>query len=108
MTSPRSATNFLVHAAAMDLATLGNRRNLNMPGLRVTVAEQIEALRRVGGEETVRLIRPEPDPMIIRIVDSWPQRFDTQRAMAAGFHSEESFDEILQVYLEDELSESRA
>jgi len=41
MTSPRSAINFLVHAADMDLATLGNRRNLNMPGLRVTVAEQI-------------------------------------------------------------------
>ena len=104
MTSPRSAIHFLVHAATMDLAMLGSRRNLNMPGLSVTVAEQIEALRRVGGEAAVRLIRSEPDPAIIRIVDSWPQRFDTQRALAAGFRSEQSFDEILQVYMEDEMS----
>lgn len=105
MTSPRSAINFLIRAAAMDLAILGPRRSLNMPGLSVTVAEQIEALRRVGGDEAVRLIRAEPDPMIIRIVDSWPQRFDTKRALDAGFASEETFDEILQVYLDDELSQ---
>ena len=103
MTSPRSAIGFLIHAATMDLAGLGARRSLNMPGVSVTVAEQIEALRRVAGDAAVRLIRPEPDPSIIRIVDSWPQRFDTARALALGFQSEHSFDEILQVYLDDEL-----
>src|SRR3954465_4018980 len=30
--SPRSAVNFLIHAATMDTARLGNRRNLSMPG----------------------------------------------------------------------------
>jgi nucleoside-diphosphate-sugar epimerase len=102
MTSPRSAINFLVRAASMDLAILGPRRNLNMPGLSVTVAEQIEALRRIAGNDAVDLIRHEPDPIIIRIVDSWPQRFDTKRAHEAGFSSEQSFDEILQVHLDDE------
>lgn len=105
MTSPRSAIGFLIHAAEMDLAALGPRRSLNMPGVSVTVAEQIEALRRVAGEEAVRLIRRLPDPTIMRIVASWPQRFDTRWAAAAGFVSETSFDEILQVYLEDEMSQ---
>lgn len=103
MTSPRSAINFLIRAATMDLGTLGSRRNLNMPGLSVTVAEQVAALRRVAGDHAVSLIRAEPDPMITRIVNSWPQRFDTKRALEAGFRSEQSFDEILKAYLEDEF-----
>lgn len=108
MTSPRSAINFLVHAATMDLGTLDPRRNLNMPGLSVTVEEQIEALRRVAGDKAVGLIRREPDPLIIRIVDSWPQRFDTRRALAAGFTAESTFDAILAAYLEDDLPQRRA
>ena len=108
MTSPRSAIDFLVRAATMDLTSLGHRRSLNMPGVSVTVEEQIEALRRAAGEEAVALIRPQPDAMIMRIVDSWPQRFDTQRAEAAGFRSEANFDQILAVYLEDELGRPTA
>ena len=46
--------------------------------------------------------------MIARIVDSWPQRFDTQRAEEAGFRSEANFDQILAVYLEDELGRPTA
>lgn len=103
MTSPRSAVGFLFRAATMDLAALGPRRSLNMPGLSVTVAEQIEALRRVIGAEADRLIRSEFDPLIARIVDSWPQRFDTKRALDAGFRAETRFDQILDAYLGDEL-----
>src|SRR5947208_4941529 len=55
--SPRSAVGFLLHAATLDTAPLGARRSLTMPGISVTVAEQIEALRRAGGD--VRLIRRE-------------------------------------------------
>ena len=36
-----------------------------MPGLSVTVGEQIEALRRVAGDKVVARIRREPDPAII-------------------------------------------
>ena len=92
----------------MDLASLGHRRSLKMPGVSVTVEEQIEALRRAAGEGAVSLIRAQPDAMIARIVDSWPQRFDTQRAEEAGFRSEANFDQILAVYLEDELGRPTA
>ncbi len=101
--SPRAATGFLVHAATMDLVPLGGRRNLNMPGLAATVAEQIEALRRVAGEGAVRLIRREPDPVIERIVAGWPRNFAPTRAPALGFRAETSFDEIIRVHVEDEL-----
>src|SRR5713226_4122161 len=44
--TPRAAVGFLVHAATLDGDTLGDRRCLTMPGVSVTVAEQIAALRR--------------------------------------------------------------
>ena len=52
--SPRSAVGFFVHAAEMDLAPVGPRRCLTLPGVAATVGEQIEALpkgrRREGGQ----------------------------------------------------------
>jgi len=101
--SPRSAARFLTHAARLDTALLEGRRAINMPGVSCTVAEQIEALRKVAGEEAVRLIRRQPDDMIIRMVGSWPRDFEPERALALGFQAEGSFEEIIQVYLEDDF-----
>jgi Nucleoside-diphosphate-sugar epimerases len=101
--SPRSAVGFLRHAATLDLARVGPRRNLTMPGVSVTVGEQIEALRRVAGEKAVRLIRREPDPAITEIVRGWAPGFAATRARELGFVAESSFDEIIRAHIEDEL-----
>ena len=100
--SPRAAVGFLVHAATLEGERIGPRRNLNLPGLSATVAEQIESLGRVVGEEATALIRREPDPAIAAIVSNWPRDFDPARASALGFVAERSFDEIVRVYLEDD------
>lgn len=102
--SPRSAVGFLTHAAALDSARLNGRRALNMPGVSCTVAEQMESLRRAAGDKAVALIRREPDPAIIRIVSQWPRNFAPERALALGFAAEKDFDEIVRVYIEEELS----
>ena len=104
--SPRAAVGFLMHAAQLDTAKLGTRRNLSMPGVSATVGEEIEALRRVAGAGAVKLIRREPDPAIERIVSGWPQNFDAGRALALGFRADPSFDEIIRIHLQDELPES--
>ena len=101
--SPRSAVNFLVHAAEIDGGAVGPRRNLTMPGVGVSVGEQIEALRRVAGEDAVRLIREEPDETIWAIVKNWPTRFEAKRSRALGFKAEESFDDIIRVHIADEM-----
>ena len=101
--SPRAAIDFLLHAAALDTALLGARRTLSLPGLSATVAEQIEALRRVAGTEAARLIRYEPDPAILAIVGGWARAFAPTRAEALGFRAESSFDEIIRIHIEDEL-----
>jgi nucleoside-diphosphate-sugar epimerase len=101
--SPRAAVGFLLHAAQIDTGRLGNRRNLSMPGVSVTVGEQIEALRRVAGEDAVRRIREAPDPTIQRIVEGWPRNFDARRALELGFRADASFDEIIRIHVADEL-----
>ena len=101
--SPRAAVGFLVNTASIDLVQLGARRALTMPGLAATVAEEIEALRRVAGDKAVRLIRREPDAVIKTIVAGWPRAFDARRALALGFHADASFDDIIRIHVEDEL-----
>ena len=101
--SPRAAVGFLIHAATMDPGDLGLQRALTMPGLSATVAEQIEALRRAAGDDAVALIHSQPDEVIARMIDGWPRGFDARRATELGFTAERDFDEIVRVYVEDEM-----
>ena len=106
--SPRAAIGFLLHAAKLDTAQLGARRNLSMPGISATVGEQIAALAKVAGEKVTRLIRREPDATIMRIVEGWPRNFDTKRALALGFRADASFEEIIRIHIADELEKTPA
>jgi nucleoside-diphosphate-sugar epimerase len=102
--SPRSAVGFLIHAATMDTEAIGPRRNLSMPGLSVTVGEQIAALERVAGKNVTSRIKRVPDPVIMGIVSGWPRDFVTDRASQLGFSTAETtFDDIIRIHIEDEL-----
>ena len=101
--SPRSAVGFLVHAAGLDGDKLGTRRNLTMPGVAATVAEQIAALRKVAGDAVTNRIRRAPDATIMRIVEGWPRNFAPERALSLGFRAENDFEEIIRIHIEDEL-----
>jgi len=100
--SPRAGIQFLIHAAGLSREAVGLRCNLSLPGLCATVADQIAALERTAGSDITKLIKIEPDETIRRIVSAWPQAFDTPRAIELGFQAENDFDEIIQVYLEDD------
>lgn len=103
--SPRAAVGYIVHAATMDTSALGANRCMTMPGVTATVAEQIEALRAIAGDAAVALIRRAPDPAVANIVAGWPKDFDTARAIALGFTAEKTFQEIIEVYLEEEMGQ---
>ncbi|WP_425052226.1 D-erythronate dehydrogenase [Psychromarinibacter sp. S121] len=103
--SPRTAVGFLIHAAGLDTALLGDNRALSMPGVSCTVAEQIESLRSAAGDKAVALIRREPNETIQRIVGGWARDFDPQRALALGFVADSNFDAIVRAYIEDDLSD---
>jgi D-erythronate 2-dehydrogenase len=100
--SPRAAVRFFFRAAEIDGASVGDRRNLSMPGLSATIGEMIASLERCAGPDRVKLIRREPDPTIMRIVDGWARNLDASRASALGFKAETNFDEIIRAHIEDE------
>jgi nucleoside-diphosphate-sugar epimerase len=101
--SPRSAVGFLLHAAEMDTAPLGQSRALNLPGVSATVGEQIAALERVAGPKGTALIHRAPDETVARIVSGWPQAFEPVRARRLGFEADADMDAIIRAHVEDEL-----
>lgn len=99
--SPRQAVEGLCRAAALPGAAFGPGRAMNQPGLTVSVAEMIEALRRVAGDAAVRLIEMAPDPAVEALVSSWPQGVTSQRALAAGLAPDADMAAVLAASLDD-------
>ena len=106
MASPRSAVGFFMHAAQIDGARVGPRRNLTMPGLSMTVGEMIEGLRAFAGDEAADRIRRVPAETIRAIVKNWPRDFDPARATELGFTAESDFQDILRAHAQDELGQA--
>jgi len=104
--SPTTAIGFLKHAAMLDFNRLNGRRALNMPGVSCTISDQIEALRRIAGNQAVKLIIRKPNPDIANIVMDWPEKFNPQCALKLGFRSDRDFDAIIQNYIDTELTDS--
>ncbi len=101
--SPRHAIDSLIHGHDIDGSLFGSSRALSLPGLATTVQDMVAALERVAGPEVAQRIRWQQDPAVIRIVNSWPGNFVTTRANAMGFKHDESFDDIIRAYIEDEM-----
>lgn len=101
--SPRATVEFLLHGAMLDSEKLGARRTVMMPACPASVAQQIEALRRVAGDRVVARIRRVPDPAIMAMVAGWPATFETPRALSLGFKPDTSFDDIIRIHIEDDL-----
>ena len=101
--SPRRVIQAFLRAHALPADAWGWNRSLTLPGISVTVAEMVEGLRRVAGEEVVKRIRWQTDPLVARIVAGWPGNFETARARRLGFEGDRSIDEIIQAHVEDEV-----
>lgn len=76
---------------------------MNLPGITVTVAEQVGALKRFASASATDRISWDPDPVVQSLVLSWPGGVTWQRALAAGLTPDESIDAIVEAYIEDDL-----
>ena len=97
--SPETVTDSLVFGHDVPSAELGVNRNVNLPGLSLTVGDMVTALERVAGPEVVARIRWESDARIERIVSTWPGELDATRARALGFPSDQNFDDIIRQHM---------
>jgi D-erythronate 2-dehydrogenase len=103
LASPRRVVHALLRAYDLPGDAFGASRSLQLPGFSVAVGEMAAAVRRAGGEEAYARIRWAPDPLIQRIISSWPQALTAPRAEALGFSADQDIDEVVQAFVEDDL-----
>ncbi len=106
--SPRRVVEAFRHAHDLEPGIWGDHRVVNLPGLVMSVAEAMEALERAGGAETRGRVSFEADPFIEEIVAGWPNHFRTDRADAMGFQSDADLDEVVRIFIEDDLPRQQA
>ncbi|GAB7364044.1 hypothetical protein MBLNU230_g4600t1 [Neophaeotheca triangularis] len=91
--SPRTLVKNLLHALTMPADSMPPHiRVVLLPGINANVGQMLQALREVGGEEAVKLVKREKaSPEIKAMLDSWPIRFDVSRALSLGFSPDQPF-----------------
>ena len=107
--SPRRAVEWFLHAMTMDTKALGLDRGINPPGRSATVGKMLSALAAVAGPAARAKVRHAPDPAVEEIVGTWPASFTAERARRLlGFSEQESLEEIVQAFIEDDLAATKA
>ncbi len=99
LSSPGTAIANLIYGHELDAAALGFNRALSLPGLSVTVADMIAALRAVAGDSVAARVHFCHDEKIDRLVSSWPGALDTTRADELGFAVDENFTESIRAHI---------
>ena len=105
--SPQTVIESLIFGHDIDAEAFGRNRNVNLPGLSLTVREMVSALERVAGPRVVERIRWESDPKVERLVSTWPGQLATAKADALGFPRDENFELVIRQHVRDELGGRR-
>lgn len=101
--SPRKVIDAFVRLHELDGSALGFSRTILLTGIKVSMAEVVASLRRVGGDAPAERVSFVGDPAIQAIVDLWPRATRGDRAAKLGFEADASMDDIIRAYIEDEL-----
>lgn len=102
--SPRRCVENLILGAELEASDLGQNRTLAMPGLNLTIREMIDAMTAVAGPEPASRITWEPQPELQKILAGWRMTVDASRAEALGLGSDESFEDNIRYFLEDDIA----
>ena len=86
-----------------DAQALGDDRAINFPAINVDVETMIAALKRVATGRKLGPIRVLRDPVIERIVATWPIGSSFDRALALGLPQDPDLDSIIRAYIADFL-----
>lgn len=98
LASPAAVIGMLMHTIELSTQAWGWHRSINLPGLSATMQDELDALRVVGGEAAVKLVKYVPDEKVMRLVNTWAGRFDTSRALAMGYRADADVLSIVQGY----------
>jgi len=100
--SPGRAVDAFIHALELPAQAWGTNRVLNLPGITASVAEMLAALRRLAGAEVAARVAWKPDARVQAIVQTWPVRFRTPRALEMGFRPDPDIESVIRDYIAEE------
>lgn len=100
--SPRKCVENLIKGAELDAADIGQNRVMQMPGRVWSIAQLIAAMTSVAGDEPAKLIRWDAQPEIKQIVSGWKWDIHADRALSLGLSADDSFEDNIRYYLEDD------
>ena len=103
VSSPRTAIANLIIGHEAAAARFAHTRSINLPGIRVRVGEMVAALGRIAGDGVANRVKWQVDPVIDRIVATWPSCFAPLLGPALGMRADPDFDSIVRAYIADEL-----
>ncbi len=104
VSSPRTAISNLIIGHEVPATRFAHTRSINLPGIQVGVGEAVAALRRIAGDAVADHVKWRLDPVIDRIVSTWPGRFAAALATALGMSVDPDFDSVVRAYITDELT----
>jgi nucleoside-diphosphate-sugar epimerase len=105
--SPRRVVEAFLHAHDLDASAWPTTRVVNLPGMTLSVREMVEAMGRVAGKKAVSLVKFVPDARIQAIVETWPVRFRTERALEMGFKPDHDFESIVRQHVDNEKARAK-
>ncbi|KAJ9249329.1 hypothetical protein DTO271D3_7973 [Paecilomyces variotii] len=94
--SPRTLVHNLLFTLTLPPDSLPPHiRQINVPGICVTIQEMMDALEKIGGKDKLALLKEEEDASLKAILHSWPTKFDNSQAIKLGFKRDSSFEQAV-------------
>jgi nucleoside-diphosphate-sugar epimerase len=97
----RTVVDNFVALSEVPASELGHDRAVTFPAIDASVAQMIDSLKRVAKGRKLGAIRFEPDPLIERIVATWPASSEFGRGLELGLKADPDLDSIVSAYIED-------
>ena len=104
--SPRAVIGNLVIGHEAPASAFAYTRSINVPGISVAVGDMVAALRRVAGDAVADRVKWHYDPVIDRIVSTWPANFAPRLGPALGMQADADFESIVRAYIADDMPRS--
>jgi D-erythronate 2-dehydrogenase len=101
LSSPGRTIEGLIRAAQASHRDWGPLTAMNLPAMTTDVGAMAEALKSIGGHSAHALLQWRIDPVIERIVATWPTRVASPRAEALGLYADTSFDDVVRAYVSE-------
>jgi nucleoside-diphosphate-sugar epimerase len=101
--SPRAVIENLIIGHEAPATAFAHTRSVNVPGICVPVADMVAALRRVAGDAVADRVKWIYDPVIDKIVATWPANFAPRLGPALGMKADPDFESIVRAYIADDM-----